>query len=87
LLWPKQAGLPDGIFSNQKYQFWQFFEGLAMEDVVTFNGQLVYFMAFWYILRLFTIYFPFLVCCAKKNLANLETSVIVPSVNKVITLK
>jgi hypothetical protein len=39
------AGLPDGIFSNQK--FWCFLEGLDMEDVGIFYGPLVYFTAIW----------------------------------------
>jgi hypothetical protein len=33
-----KSGLPDGIFSNQKFQFWYTFEGLGME----------YFMTIWY---------------------------------------
>jgi hypothetical protein len=36
-------GLPDGIFSDKKYQFGQILEGLAMEDVGIFYGHLVYF--------------------------------------------
>jgi hypothetical protein len=28
-----KAGLPDGIFSNLKYQFWYILEGPAIEDV------------------------------------------------------
>jgi hypothetical protein len=31
-----EAGLPDGLFSNQKYQFWKILEGVAMEDVGIF---------------------------------------------------
>jgi hypothetical protein len=42
--------LPDGIFSNQKFQFGQILEGLAMEDVGMFYGQLVYFVNIWNIL-------------------------------------
>jgi hypothetical protein len=30
------AGLPDGIFSSQRYQFWLILKGLAMGDVDTF---------------------------------------------------
>jgi hypothetical protein len=30
-----KAGLPDGYFSNQKYQFVRNLEGLAMEDVMS----------------------------------------------------
>jgi hypothetical protein len=29
-----QTGLPDGLISNQKYQFGEIFEGVAMEGVV-----------------------------------------------------
>jgi hypothetical protein len=43
-----------------------------------FYGYLVYFMVIWYILWLFGLFlwlfgkfFPFLVCCVKKNLATL----------------
>jgi hypothetical protein len=50
------TGLPDGIFSNQKIPI---FEGLAMKDVGIFCGQLVYFVAIWYILWLFGIFSQF----------------------------
>jgi hypothetical protein len=45
-----------------------------MEDDGIFYGRLVYFMVIWYILRPFGIgtFFPFLVCCTKKNLARRE---------------
>jgi hypothetical protein len=33
--------MPDGIFSNQKFKFWKFLEGLAMEDAGIFYGHLV----------------------------------------------
>jgi hypothetical protein len=56
-----------------------------MEDVGLFNdhlvsilrlfgifyGHLAYFMAIWYILWNFGVFFPVLVCCVKKNLAAL----------------
>jgi hypothetical protein len=42
-----------------------------MEGVSMFNGQLVYFMAIWFILWSFGIFSAVLVCCAKKNLATL----------------
>jgi hypothetical protein len=32
-----QAGLPDGIFSNQKSQFGYILKGLAFEDAVVFG--------------------------------------------------
>jgi hypothetical protein len=67
-----QAGLPDGIFSNQKFQFVQILEGSAMEDVKWLFGllgifycrlvYLVYFMAIWsiwFILGPFSIFFLF----------------------------
>jgi hypothetical protein len=34
------SGLPDGLFSNQKSQFWSNLEGLGMENVVTFYDHL-----------------------------------------------
>jgi hypothetical protein len=37
------AGLPDGIFSNQKSQFGENLEGLALENVGMFYDLLVYF--------------------------------------------
>jgi hypothetical protein len=47
------AGLPDGLFSNQKSKFGKILEGLAMEDVVIFYGHLVHFTVFCYILLTF----------------------------------
>jgi hypothetical protein len=35
----------EGIFSNQKNNLRNFFEGFAIEDVGKFNGHLVYLMA------------------------------------------
>jgi hypothetical protein len=43
-----------------------------MEDVGIFYGQLVYIVAIWYILWIFGLFFPVLVCCIKKNLATLQ---------------
>jgi hypothetical protein len=48
------AGLPDGIFSNQKSQFGQILEGLAMENFGVFNAHLEYMMPVGYILRSFS---------------------------------
>jgi hypothetical protein len=45
-----EAGLPDGIFSNQKSQFGQILEGLEMENVGIFYGYLENITAIWYIL-------------------------------------
>jgi hypothetical protein len=43
-LFSTSAGMPDGIFSNQKFQFGLILQGLSMEWKV-------YFMAIWSILR------------------------------------
>jgi hypothetical protein len=56
--------LPDGIFSNQKCQFGQIFECLAMKDVGEFYGHFVYFTAMWYFyghLVYFVVFFTVLV--------------------------
>jgi hypothetical protein len=45
-----QAGLPDGLFSNQKSQFGYILEGLAMENLGLFYDHLVYFITIWSIL-------------------------------------
>jgi hypothetical protein len=37
---PLDAGLPDGIFSNQKFLFGYIFGGHAMEDIGIFYGPL-----------------------------------------------
>jgi hypothetical protein len=39
----EQPGLPDGLFSNQKYFFGLIFEGLVMESVGIFYDPLVNF--------------------------------------------
>jgi hypothetical protein len=44
------AGLPDGLFSNQKSQFGEILEGLRLEKVYIFFGHLEYFMEIWDIL-------------------------------------
>jgi hypothetical protein len=43
-------GLPDGLFSKQNSKFGQFFEGLRLENVDIFCGQLKHFMDIWEIL-------------------------------------
>jgi hypothetical protein len=48
--------LPD-IFSNQKPQFGKIWDSLSMEDVGTLNGNLVYFVAIWYILWQFGTFY------------------------------
>jgi hypothetical protein len=35
-----RTGLPDGLFSNQKYQFGYILEGLRMENAGIFYGHL-----------------------------------------------
>jgi hypothetical protein len=72
--------LPDGFFSNQKYQFWYIWEGLGTENAGIFNGHLEYFTAIASLYGL-VVYFlvmmhisPVLVCCAKKSLATLLDS-------------
>jgi hypothetical protein len=49
------AGLPDGIFKNQKSQNGSILEGLAIDDVCIFYGHVFYFVAIWYILWPFGI--------------------------------
>jgi hypothetical protein len=41
--------LPDGFFSDQKYQFGYILEDLGMEKVVIFSGHLEYFTAIGYV--------------------------------------
>jgi hypothetical protein len=36
------SGLPDGLFSNQNYQFGEILEGLRLENVYIFHGHLKY---------------------------------------------
>jgi hypothetical protein len=51
------TGMPDGIFSNQKSQFWQILEeGLRVENAGIFYGHLEYFTDIWNILRTFGIF-------------------------------
>jgi hypothetical protein len=48
-----RAGLPDGLFSNQKSQFGQILDGLRMKNVRIFYEHSEQFTAVWYILRSF----------------------------------
>jgi hypothetical protein len=41
--------LPDGLFSNQKFQFGQSLEVLRWKNVAIFYGHLVHFVFIWYI--------------------------------------
>jgi uncharacterized membrane protein len=52
------AGLPDGIFAYQKFQFGYILEGLGMEIVGIFYGNST---AIWFILWSFGIALPVLV--------------------------
>jgi hypothetical protein len=45
-----RAGLPDGMFSNQKSKFGYITEGLGMKKVGFFYGHSEYITAIWYIL-------------------------------------
>jgi hypothetical protein len=49
-------GLPDGLFSNQKYQFWYILSGLRLVNVYIVYGHLEYFMEIWDILGPFGIF-------------------------------
>jgi hypothetical protein len=67
-----RAGLPDGLFPYQKYQFWR---ALARKILVYFGPwdifrRLVNFKAIRYILWSAGIFFPDLVSCDKKYLAT-----------------
>jgi hypothetical protein len=53
LLW--QAGLPNGLFSNQKSLFWKKLDGIGIENVVIFNYLWEFFTAIWYYLQPFGI--------------------------------
>jgi hypothetical protein len=71
------AGLPDGLFSNQKSQFGLILEGLAMDNLGIFYDNLVYFKAVENILWPFGIfcgnlvYFPPFWYFGQRNLATL----------------
>jgi hypothetical protein len=56
-----RPGLPDGLFSNQKYQFGSILEVHAMEDVGSFYDHWVYFTTIGYILCPFGIFYGHLV--------------------------
>jgi hypothetical protein len=79
-LFVKKAGLPDGLFSNQKSQLGYILEGLKLENVYIIYGHteyilyghLGYFTTIWYILCSYGTFFPVLVSCITKNLATLE---------------
>jgi hypothetical protein len=64
---PRPPGLPDGLFSNQKYQFRENFEGLRLENVDIFwSFGIIYrhlgnCMTIWYILCSFGTFIPVLV--------------------------
>jgi hypothetical protein len=67
--------VPDGLFS---YKFGYILEGLGMDKFGIFNIHLEYFTALWYTYFMairyvcgHLVFFHFLVCCTKKNLATL----------------
>jgi hypothetical protein len=51
----KAPGLPDGVFSNQKYKLGFILKGLGMQNVGIFYGHLEYCSAIWNIVRPFGI--------------------------------
>jgi hypothetical protein len=53
-----RAGLPDGLFSNQKSRLGKNLEGLGIENVVTFYDHLEYFTAIWHNLQPFGMFGP-----------------------------
>jgi hypothetical protein len=73
--------LPDGLFSNQKYQLGKNFQGLRLENVDLpipcpfgiFYGYFGYFVTIRYILCSFGTFFPVLVSYTNENLATLVT--------------
>jgi hypothetical protein len=80
-----EAGLPDGIFLNQKSKIGYILEGLGIDNVGILCGHFEYFKTIWYISWPFGIFSPVLVCCTKKNLATLIRSafeVLLPLIQK-----
>jgi hypothetical protein len=70
-------GCPMAYFQTKNPNLDKYFRVFQWKMLVCFTAIgpylrpfLVYFAAIWYILRLFGIFFPVLVCCAKKNLAT-----------------
>jgi hypothetical protein len=45
-----RSGLPDGLFSNQKYKFGKILEGFIMEHAGIFYAHSEHFTVIWYIL-------------------------------------
>jgi hypothetical protein len=50
-----RPGLPDGIFTFQKFQIWVYLESLQKENVGIFYCHLVFCAAIWYFVRRFGI--------------------------------
>jgi hypothetical protein len=69
-----QAGLPDGLFSNQEFQFGLILESLAMENLGTFYDHLVYFTAVGNILWPFGVFCGHLVCFPRSGILYQEKS-------------
>jgi hypothetical protein len=70
------AGLPDGLFSHQKSQFWLNLEGIGIENVAIFYDLLEYCTTIWYNIQPFGIvcghlvYFSILVCLDQEKSSN-----------------
>jgi hypothetical protein len=56
----RKSGLPDALFTNPKSRFGQILEGLAMEGAGMVHVTLVCFMAIWYILWPFGVFYVFI---------------------------
>jgi hypothetical protein len=85
------AGLPDGLFSNQKIQIWVNFRGplngkclYSLWPFGIFCSDLGYFMTIWYNLYSFGTFFTVLVSCTKKNLATQLLSVQVSRQKRIV---
>jgi hypothetical protein len=61
------SGLPDGLFSSQKFQFGYILEGLRLENVDMFYGHLKYFMTIWYNLCSLVHFFGFGIVHQEKS--------------------
>jgi hypothetical protein len=71
-------GLPDGIsiFMTKKANLGKFWKALERIMLVPFVAiRYTYFMAIWYILWSFGIFFPVVVCCSMKKSGNPATNI------------
>jgi hypothetical protein len=83
------AGLPDGLFSNQKSQFGYILGGFGMENVDIFYDFWEHFTAilsnlwhFGIVCSHLVYFFPFWYVWTKKNLATLPASLLLSSFRK-----